>query len=106
VKFGKGRFMGSESLAREKAEGPKRNLVGLEMLGPEIAREHYPVIVDGQEVGHVTSGGPSITLKKNIGFAYLPVDLAAVGETCDVLVRKRACKAQVVSVPFYKRSRE
>jgi aminomethyltransferase len=106
VKLGKGRFVGSESLAREKAEGPKRNLVGLEMLGPEIAREHYPVIVDGQEVGHVTSGCPSITLKKNIGFAYLPVDLAAVGETCDVLVRKRACKAQVVSVPFYKRSRE
>ena len=106
VKPGKGHFVGSESLAREKAEGPKRKLVGLEMLGPEIAREHYPVVVDEQEVGHVTSGSPSITLKKNIGLAYLPVDLAAVGETCEVLVRKRACKAQIVSTPFYKRSRE
>jgi aminomethyltransferase len=106
VKPGKGRFIGSESLAKEKAEGPKRTLVGLEMLGPEIAREHYPVKVDEQEVGHVTSGSPSITLKKNIGLAYLPVDLAAVGETCDVIVRNRACKAQIVSTPFYKRSRE
>jgi len=106
VKPGKGHFVGSESLAREKAEGPKRKLVGLEMLGPEIAREHYPVVVDEQEVGHVTSGSPSITLKKNIGLAYLPVDLAAVGETCEVLIRKRACKAQIVSTPFYKRSRE
>jgi aminomethyltransferase len=98
--------VGSESFAREKAEGPKRRLIGFEMLGPEIAREHYPVIVDGQEVGNVTSGSPSITLKKNIGLAYLPVDLATVGETCEVLVRKHACKAQVVSMPFYKRSRE
>ncbi|HET9130245.1 MAG TPA: glycine cleavage system aminomethyltransferase GcvT [Terriglobia bacterium] len=106
VKLGKGRFVGSEALAKEKAEGPKKKLVGLEMLGPEIAREHYPVKVDEQEVGHVTSGSPSITLKKNIGLTYLPVDLAAVGETCDVLVRKRACKAQIVSIPFYKRSRE
>jgi len=106
VKLGKGRFVGSESLAREKAEGPKRRLVGLQMLGPEIARERYPVIVDDQEVGHVTSGSPSITLNKNIGLAYLPVDLATVGGTCEVLVRKHACKAQVVSTPFYKRSRE
>jgi aminomethyltransferase len=106
VKPGKGAFVGSESLAKEKVEGPKRKLVGLEMLGPEIAREHYPVRMDEQEVGHVTSGSPSITLKKNIGLAYLPVDLASVGETCEVLVRKRACKAQLVSLPFYKRSRE
>ena len=106
VKPGKGRFLGSESLAKEKAEGPKRKLVGFEMLGPEIAREHYPVRVDEQEVGHVTSGSPSITLKKNIGLAYLPVDLAAVGETCEVFVRNRACKAQIVSTPFYERSRE
>ena len=106
VKPRKGSFIGSEAFAKEKAEGPKRRLVGFEMLGPEIAREHYPVQVDDQEVGHVTSGSPSITLKKNIGLAYLPVDLAAIGETCEVLVRKRACKAQIVSTPFYKRSRE
>jgi aminomethyltransferase len=106
VKPGKGRFVGSESLAREKAQGPKKRLVGLEMLGSEIAREHYPVSVDEQEVGHVTSGSPSITLKKNIGLAYLPVDFATVGDTCEVLIRRRACKAQIVSTPFYKRSRE
>jgi aminomethyltransferase len=106
VKPGKGRFVGSESLARERAEGSKRKLVGLEMLGPEIARERYAVSVNDQEVGYVTSGSPSITLKKNIGLAYLPSDLAKVGETCDVLIRRRACKAQIVTTPFYKRSRE
>jgi len=106
VKLGKGSFIGKEALARERTEGSKRRLVGIEMLGPEIAREHYPIRIDEQEVGHVTSGSPSITLKKNIGLAYLPVDLAAVGETCQVIVRKRACNAQIVPTPFYKRSRE
>jgi len=106
VKLGKGSFIGSASLAKERTAGPRRRLVGIEMLGPEIAREHYPIRVDEQEVGHVTSGSPSITLKKNIGLAYLPVDLAAIGETCEVIVRKRACKAQIVPTPFYKRSRE
>jgi len=106
VKLDKGIFIGSDALAKEKTAGPRKKLVGLEMLGPEIAREHYPIRIDEQEVGHVTSGSPSITLKKNIGLAYLPVDLAAVGETCDVIVRKRACKAQITSTQFYKRSRE
>jgi len=104
VKHGKGSFIGSDALAKEKAEGPRRKLVGFEMLGPEIARERYPIWIGGQEVGYVTSGSPSITLKKNIGLAYLPVDLAVVGETCEVVVRKRDCKAQIVSTPFYKRS--
>ena len=105
VKPGKGAFIGSESLAAEKVSGPRKKLIGIEMLGPEIARDHYPIHIDDQEVGRVTSGSPSITLKKNIGLAYLPVDFAAIGETCDVIVRKRPCKAQITSTPFYRRSR-
>ena len=42
------------------------------MLGRDIARDHYPVYVNGVEVSHVTSGSPSITLKQNIGLTYLP----------------------------------
>jgi len=106
VKPRKGPFIGSEALAEERASGPRKKLIGFEMLGPEIARDHYPIQIGGQEVGHVTSGSPSITLKKNIGLAYLPVDLAEIGKTCDVIVRRRACKAQITSTPFYRRSPE
>jgi aminomethyltransferase len=104
VKPGKGKFMGSEALEKERSVGPRRKLSGFEMVGPEIAREHYPVHIDGQEVGQVTSGSPSITLKKNIGLAYLPVDLAEIGESCQVLIRNRECDARIVTTPFYKRS--
>ena len=103
VKFNKGEFTGRDALLRQKQEGVKRKLAGFEMLGREIAREHYPVVIGGQTVGHVTSGSPSITLKKNIGLAYLPVEHASLGTRFNVSVRDRLCDAQVVRTPFYKR---
>ena len=103
VKLEKGDFVGRAALAKQKQEGIKRVLVGFEMLGRDIARDHYPVLINGSEVGQVTSGSPSITLKKNIGLTYLPVEHRATGTTFQVSVRGRACDAQVVPTPFYKR---
>ena len=73
MKFDKGEFIGRDALLKQQQEGLKRKLAGFEMLGRDIARDHYPVFVNGVEAGHVTSGSPSISLKKNIGLAYLPV---------------------------------
>jgi aminomethyltransferase len=103
VKESRGDFIGRESLARQKAEGVRRKLAGFVMSGRDIARDHYPVYVKGVEVSHVTSGSPSITLKQNIGLTYLPVEHSAVGTKLEVSVRGRACEAEVVRTPFYKR---
>ncbi len=105
VKFEKEQqFIGQDALLKQKQDGVKRRLIGFEMVGREIARDHYPVFVDGQEAGHVTSGSPSITLKKNIGLAYLPADRAAIGTRFNVLVRNKMSEAKVVRTPFYKRT--
>jgi aminomethyltransferase len=103
VKLDKGAFVGSDALARQKAEGVRRKLVGFTMLGRDIARDHYPVQINGTEVSHVTSGSPSITLKKNIGLSYLPIEHSAPGTKLEILVRGRACEAEVTPTPFYKR---
>jgi aminomethyltransferase len=103
VKLDKGPFVGREALQDQKRQGVRRKLVGFEMLGKDIGREHYPALIDGQEVGHVTSGSPSITLKKNIGLAYLPASNSDLGTKFQVSVRGRMCDAQVVRTPFYKR---
>jgi aminomethyltransferase len=103
VKLEKEEFIGQEALQKQKQEGVKRRLVGFEMLGKDIARDHYPVFVHGREVGHVTSGSPSITLKKNIGLAYLPAEHAAIGTTFNVAVRNKSSEARVVRTPFYNR---
>jgi aminomethyltransferase len=104
VHLDKQEFIGREALLKQKQEGVKRRLVGFEMMGKEIARDHYPVFVDGREAGHVTSGSPSITLKKNIGLAYLPAERAAIGTRFQVLVRDKQAEAKIVRTPFYKRT--
>jgi aminomethyltransferase len=104
-KLDKGAFTGRESLARQKEEGVKRKLVGFEVTDRGIARDHQEVVINGERVGHVTSGSPAPFLKKNIGFAYVPVEYASVGQKIQIDVRGRLVGAQVVKTPFYKRQK-
>ncbi len=96
-------FQGRDALVRQQAEGPRRRLVGLEMLDRAIPRGHYAVRSDGQEVGQVSSGTFAPTLSKGIALAYVPTELAAVGTKLEVLVRDQPHPAQVVKTPFYRR---
>ena len=106
VKLDKGDFMGREVLERERAEGPKRKLVGFEMVDRGIARHGYPIVDGSEEIGVVTSGTHSPTLKKPIGLAYLPADKSAPGTEFTVLIRGKEARARVVPTPFYKRPKE
>jgi aminomethyltransferase len=104
-KLDKGDFTGREALASQKAEGVKRRLVGFEVTDRGIARDHQEVVIDGNRVGHVTSGSPAPFLKKNIGLAYVPVEYASVDQAIQVDVRGRLVGAQIVKTPFYKRQK-
>lgn len=104
-KLDKGDFIGRDSLARQKAEGIKRKLAGFEVVERGIARDHQDVVVGGERVGIVTSGSPAPFLKKNIGFAYVPVEFASVGQQIQIDVRGKLVGAQVVKAPFYKRTK-
>lgn len=102
-KLDKGDFIGREALARQKEEGVKRKLCGFEVTDRGIARDHQDVVIDEQQVGKVTSGSPAPFLKKNIGFAYLPVEYSSVGQEIQIDVRGKLVGARVVKAPFYKR---
>ena len=104
-KLDKGEFTGREALAQQKATGVERKLVGFEVTDRGIARDHQEVVVDEERVGHVTSGSPAPFLKKNIGFAYVPVEYANVGQELKIDVRGRLVCATVVKTPFYKRAK-
>ena len=105
TKLDKGDFTGREALARQKEEGIKRRLVGFEVTERGIARDDQDVIVNDEKVGKVTSGSPAPFLKKNIGFAYVPVEIAAVGQEIKIDVRGKLVGAQIVKAPFYKRAK-
>ena len=103
-KMEKAPFLGSEVLAAQKAGGPPRKLVGFEMLDKRIGRDGYPVDdAAGRKIGHVTSGCPSPSLKKNIGMAYVPPAASAVGTDLAIDIRGQKAAARIIPLPFYKR---
>ncbi len=104
VKLDRGGFIGAEAIARREAEGRPRQLVGFELTERGIARAGYEVAVNGETVGGVTSGGPSPTLGKSIGLAYVPPQLAEPGTVLDIVIRGRAVSGRVVETPFVKAS--
>ena len=108
AKLDKGDFVGRDALVKVQEEGgPKRKLVGLEMIERGIGRDGYPVFaLDGKRLGEITSGSPSPFLKKNIALAYLPAANSALDTEVTVEIRGQMVKAKVVPTPFYKRPKK
>ena len=104
-KLDKGDFIGRDALVQQKESGLKRKLVGFEVMERGIARDDYDVVINERRVGRVTSGSPAPYLKKNIGFAYLPIEFTNVGQEIKIDVRGRLIGAQVIKTPFYKRQK-
>ena len=103
VKLDKVAFIGKAALQAQKEQGIPRKLVGLEMIGRGIARSHYPLQKNGEDIGFVTSGSFSPTLNKNIALGLIRADLAVQGEMLDVLIRGKTVQAKIIPTLFYKR---
>jgi len=103
VDLDKDNFIGRERNVREKKEGPRRKLVGFEMIERGIPRHGFGIERNGHPVGQVTSGSFSPTLKKNIGLGYVSTEESKIGNEFEVIIRNQKVKAQVVPLPFYRR---
>ena len=108
LKLDKGNFIGRDALvAVQESGGPKRKVIGLEMVDRGIARDGYPVLdLEGKEIGVVTSGSPAPFLKTNIAMALVPTEVAASGSDVLVQVRANQVRAKQVALPFYKRPKK
>jgi aminomethyltransferase len=102
VKGDKGEFVGRDALLREKEAGVRRRLVGFVLKERGFPRAGYPVAVNGETAGEVTSGVLSPTLGVGIGMAYVPAHAAKPGTEIGVVIRDRAVPAEVVRPPFHK----
>ena len=102
VKLDKPEFIGREALAAQKAAGPERKIVGIEVEGQAIPRHGYEVLdADGNKVGEVTTGYHSITLDKNIAMALVDAAHAALDTPLQVKVRRKVFSAKVIKKRFY-----
>ena len=94
-------FTASEFLAKQKANGTEKRLVGFEMVDKGIPRHDYRIRdAEGNLIGRVTSGTQSPTLGKAIGLGYVLTPFSALDTDIWVDVRDRALKARVVKLPF------
>ena len=95
-------FIGSDVLARQKVEGPKRKLIGLEIDSPATARHGFEVLdLDGAVVGHITTGYNSLTLGKNIAMAIVDARYAPLDTKLQVRIRRKLAPATVIRKRFY-----
>lgn len=104
TKFTEGNnFVNRENIEKQKQEGVSRKLIGFELLEKGIARQHYPIVdAEGNNIGEVTSGTMSPSLKKAIGMGYVKPEFAKSGTEIFIEIRGKANKAVVVKRPFYK----
>jgi glycine cleavage system T protein len=81
VDLNKKDFIGKDALVQQKKDGVKRKLCTLVVDGDEFTQIYGGEAIhhEGRVLTRVRSGGYGYSLKKNILYAYLPVDLAKVG---------------------------
>ncbi|RQG90074.1 glycine cleavage system aminomethyltransferase GcvT [Natrarchaeobius halalkaliphilus] len=100
VDLEKPEFVGQESLREQNENGVDETLVGLRVEGRSIARTGYPIEVDGNEIGHVTSGTLSPTFERPIALGYVDSSYADEGTSVDVEVRNRTVEATIIDQRF------
>jgi aminomethyltransferase len=98
-------FPGRDALLRIQSQPLTRTRVGLELTGRRVAREGSPLLVEGRQVGRVTSGTFAPTLQKVIAMAYVRPEYAKPGTELSVDIRGRQEPARVVKLPFYRRNK-
>jgi glycine cleavage system aminomethyltransferase T len=91
------------ALERIAAAGVERKLVGVRLDGPPLGmwlEDFWPVRSAGAEVGRLTSASYSPRLELNMGYAWVPIELAATGTKLDVASPDGPIPAEVVALPF------
>ena len=105
VSLDKGEFNGRAVLAEQKANGLKKKLVAFKMSDKSAPpRPHYPIWVEGANVGIVTSGTQSPSLNLGIGLGYVPPEFAKAGTKIEIEIRGRRFAAVTVPKPIFKKS--
>ena len=105
LSFEKGCYVGQEVIARIKWRGHVNwHLVGFEIAGERLPARDDKIVYDGREVGYITSGAFSPTLKKAIALGYIRREFKEPGTKVHVKIDGDEKQAEVVNTPFYRRS--
>ncbi len=104
VKMDKPEFIGKEAIARQKAEGIQKKVVGIELHEKAVPRNGYDIEVNGQRIGYVTTGYQSISTGKSVCMALIDNQYAPLGTEVDVRIRKKLFRGTVCKKRFYQKN--
>ena len=100
VKLEKPDFVGKGALLKIAKEGVRRRRTGVKMVDRAIPREGFKVLMGGREIGQVTSGTYSPTMRTGIAMGYISAELAP-GTEVFIDVRGREGRGAITDMPFY-----
>jgi aminomethyltransferase len=98
-------FVGSDAIARARAEGTAESLCPFRIEGAGIPRQGNPVLAAGERAGVVTSGTFSPSLEVGVGMAYVRADLAEPDTEVEIDVRGKCRPARIASKPLYRKEK-
>jgi aminomethyltransferase len=104
VALNAGDFIGKAALLKQKQEGTKRRICGLEMIDKGIIRHGYEVYFDDLKVGYITTGYRSPSTGKTVALALIDRPYEKIGTHLDVIVRGKRKKVVVTKKKFYNKS--
>ena len=105
VKLDKDEFIGKDALARQKADGPAKKIVGIELADKAIPRHGYPVLnMAGEIIGEVTTGYHTISTDKSVCMALIDTPYAKLDNEVQIQIRKKVFPGKVVKKQFYNKN--
>lgn len=103
TKLNKPEFIGQSSLLKIKEDGITRKLVAMTSDQKTFPRHGYEISVNGNRIGHITSGTVSPVTEKPIALGYVQKDFASIGTQVNFLIRDKEIPAEIVKLPFVKK---
>jgi glycine cleavage system aminomethyltransferase T len=97
------RFVSRTALERVRRDGVRRKLVGVRIEGEPLGmwlEDFWPVRADGAVVGRATSASYSPRLEMNMGYVWVPIELADTGTRLTLSSPEGDMQAEVVRLPF------
>lgn len=95
-------YIGYDVVKHHKKEGGiRKTRIGLVMIDRGIPRENYPVLLNREDIGKVSSGGLAPTLNKGIALAFVKPETVNIGDIVEIDIKGRLRKAEVVTWPFF-----
>ena len=105
VKLDKTEFIGKDALAKQKAEGPAKKLVGIELFDKAIPHHGYTVLnMEGEPIGEVTTGYHALSTDKSVCMALIDAQYAKLDTEVQIQIRKKVFPGKVVKKQFYNKN--